>query len=443
MVASGTAATALKLVKKGGAEDAVAIVQSLDWYMVRFANNGVIASKAMNDTQLSVFAIMGGKASTLSTTNLSRQSVENLVTKLMKIVRLSPPGEQRAPLPKGPFRYSRKLRSVGDPKIDQAKLPDVVRTSMESALSAGASRVAGAVTAEKETRTILTTAGAEATFTASIYDLNVRAFADSEATGQFANATNSISKLDAESVGRHAGEIAKKSLNQEQAEAGKYDVVLGPMISANLIERVAFASSAFSVLAGSSFLTDKLGQKIASPSLCLEDDPTNSEAPGAAMFDDEGLPTLGKAIIEKGTLKSYLHNSNTARKMNTVSTANAGLVGPRPFTLVVGAGTKSLDELVAMVDHGLYVTNNWYHRYQNMRSGDFSTIIRDGAFRIEGGQIAGPVRGLRLSDNMLRILGNIDGLGRERSWIKWWEVTIPTLTPSMLVRGANFTKPTL
>jgi len=82
-------------------------------------------------------------------------------------------------------------------------------------------------------------------------------------------------------------------------------------------------------------------------------------------------------------------------------------------------------------------------RYQNYRTGDFSTIPRDGMFLIRNGTISSSIRELRISDNMLRILKNIKEIGRTRIWVKWWEVDIPTLAPYVVVEDLNFTKSTM
>lgn len=64
-------------------------------------------------------------------------------------------------------------------------------------------------------------------------------------------------------------------------------------------------------------------------------------------------------------------------------------------------------------------------------------------FRIRRGSIESPIRDLRISDNMLRILRSIRGLSRQRYWVRWWEVEVPALTPYALVEDMNFTKSTM
>ena len=86
------------------------------------------------------------------------------------------------------------------------------------------------------------------------------------------------------------------------------------------------------------------------------------------------------------------------------------------------------------------ITNNWYTRYQNMRTGEYSTVPRDAAFKIESGEIKEPIAGLRVSDSISRQLMNIELMSRSREWIRWWEVSTPTLAPAMMVKGVNITR---
>ncbi|HDJ04772.1 MAG TPA: TldD/PmbA family protein, partial [Candidatus Bathyarchaeota archaeon] len=187
----------------------------------------------------------------------------------------------------------------------------------------------------------------------------------------------------------------------------------------------------------------RIGSEVASEEFTLLDDPTLSGSYGARAFDDEGVPTRRNTIVDRGVLETYLHNSTTAKKFDTETTGNAGLIVPRPWNLVVEPGDKTFEELLSEIDRGLYVTNDWYLRYQNYRTGDFSTIPRDGLFLIKGGEVEGAVRELRISDNMIRVFKNLRALSKSRFWIKWWEVEVPTLTPYAVVEDLNFTKSTM
>ena len=434
---------AVKKAKSAGATDAVSQVKETNWAMIRFTNNGITVSKVLKDTSVDIFLFVKEKRAGSSVSNLSERAIEKAVLDAAKMARMSPAGGTYAPLPKGRFRYNKKLLRIGKVVERMERLPGIVKESIDSARAAGASRVAGSLIAETTKLVQRSSSGVKGSYKRTIYNLNVRAFADGECTGQFATIANELDKINGGEIGRMAGDIAKRALHPQPAQPGTFDVVLGPMTTADLIEEMAGASSAFYVDAGMSFFTGKLGQQVAPSHLSLVDDPTSPAYPGASPFDDEGVPTQANRILTSGKLGTYLHNSTTAMKMSVKTTASAGLVIPRPFSLQISAGNESIEDLVSKVDDGLYVTNNWYLRYQNMRSGDFSTILRDGLFKVKGGEIVGPVRGLRMTDNLVRMLGNVEATSSKRYWIKWWEVDTPILAPAMVVRGVKFTKPTI
>ena len=433
----------VRKAKKAGATDSVSQVRESHWSMIRFTNNGVTVSKVVKDTSVGIFLFIKEKRAGSVISNVSEEAIEKAVFDVAKMAKLSPSGGTYAPLPKGKFKYNKKLLEVGKATAKIEKPPEVVKDAIDSARSAGAARVAGSLTSETVRLTQRSSGGPNGSYRATSYNLNVRAFADGESTGQFAAAANSLDGLDGREIGRVAGDVAKRALNAEPAQPGKFDVVFGPMTTADLIEEMAGAASAFYVDAGMSFFTGKLSQDVAPSHFSLVDDATAPSSPGAVPFDDEGVPTQANPIVNNGKLLTFLHNSTTATKMKTNTTASAGLVIPKPFSLQVSSGNGTIEDLVSKVDEGLYVTNNWYLRYQNQRSGDFSTILRDGLFMIKHGQVAGPVRGLRLTDNLVRMLGNVEATGSKRYWIKWWEVDTPVLAPAMLVRGVRFTRPTI
>ena len=174
--------------------------------------------------------------------------------------------------------------------------------------------------------------------------------------------------------------------------------------------------------------------------MTLADDGTVPNGFDSARFDEEGTPTRKNTIIEKGVLKTYLHNTSTAKRHKVKTTANAGLVTPLPFNLILQNGKFNKEEMIRQVKRGLIITNVWYTRFQNYETGDFSTIPRDGMFMVENGKVTGPVKELRINDNLIRILKSITAVGSEPEPVFGWEVEIPTITPAVLVRDVKMTK---
>ena len=90
--------------------------------------------------------------------------------------------------------------------------------------------------------------------------------------------------------------------------------------------------------------------------------------------------------------------------------------------------------------HGLILTSNWYTRFKNYRTGEFSTVPRDGTYLVESGEVKAAIKGIRISDSLERMFSSIRLLSEEREWVQWWEVDTPTLCPWVLVEGVTVTK---
>jgi len=430
---------ALKL----GATDVVAEVYVGRERRIKFANNEVVVSEERDERTAEIFVAIRERRASISVDNLSIQSIREAVKQAIHLARMSEPAETYAELPRGPFKYDKSLLKAGKVSGDPEKLVDHVETAVNAALAEGAERVAGTLTYSSGKTWLRTSGRAYGVASEASVEISVRALASEDAAGHFVSIAADDRDFNPEEAGRRAGEIARMALNPVEGEPGKYEALLGPMVFAHLVEHVGDASSAYYVDAGLSFLKDKLGQEVSSKVFSLIDDPTIPRTYGSAAFDDEGVPTRRNVIIDRGVLKTYLHNSTTAKKFGAETTANAGLIVPTPFNLIVEGGGKSFKKLLSSIDDGIYVTNDWYLRYQNYRTGDFSTIPRDGLFRIRRGSIESSIKGLRISDNMLRILSRIRELGRERYWISWWEVETPVYAPHAIVEELNFTKSTI
>src|SRR5438552_673071 len=170
-------------------------------------------------------------------------------------------------------------------------------------------------------------------------------------------------------------------------------------------------------------------------------DDGSAESIARKRFDAEGVPTRRNVLVNKGVLKTYLHNTSTAKKSRTKTTGNAGLVSPDPHAIFVKPGDRSRDEIFAEVKDGLWLTNTWYTRYQSYVTGDLSTIPRDGIFHIQKGDVVEAWKDIRLTDNLLHLLKNIEALGDEPEQMMWWgEVSIPNFVPYARIKDVGITR---
>jgi PmbA protein len=431
---------AVSVARKLGVDDAVALSANSADSMIRFANNSVTVVNRVEEAELSVYLAKDGRRAIASTSNLEPAAVKKFVSDLHGTLKGLSKSEY-VPLPGKAAKY-RPSRLSYDRKLEDldAELPRLAKDAIDASLAAGGKRAAGVINAGKGTVAIMTSTGTEGVDSRTAITLNIRSFAEDEASGHGLSCSSSLSGFDPEEAGRRAGEGAKRMKGATEPEAGKYQVLLSPAVASNLIETVAGAASAFSVDAGTSYLVDKLGKGVASPGFNLTDHGVVEGGLGGRVFDDEGVSTRTNRIIEGGVLKGYLHNLTTAKKWKTESTGSAGFVTPHAWNLEVGAGDSSYDEMVKEMKKGIILTSNWYTRFKNYRTGEFSTVPRDGAFLVEDGKVVRSLKGMRAGDDLQRMLTSIQLISKNREWVQWWEVDTPTLCPWLLIDGVTITR---
>ena len=431
---------AIGTAKALGVDDAVALSARGADSMVRFANNSVTVANRVEESQLTVYLAKSKRRALASTSNLQPAAVKEFVRDLFSSMG-GLPESNYVPLPDKPARYTpsragydRRLESLED------ELPEMAGSAIDAATVAGGKRSAGVIDAGRVTVAILTSTGTRGVDSRTAITLNIRSFAEKEASGHGLSCSSSLAGFDAEEAGRRAGEGAKTMQNSSEPVAGKYTVLLSPTVASNLVETVADAASAFAVDAGTSYLADKLGKKVAARSFSLTDHGVTKGGLGGRVFDDEGVRTMSNRIIEDGVLKGYLHNLTTASKWKVRDTGNAGFVTPHPWNLEISGGDSTYDEMVREMKRGIVLTSNWYTRFKNYRTGEFSTVPRDGAYLVERGKIVKPLKGMRMGDGLERMLSSVILLSKQREWIQWWEVDTPTLCPWMLIDGVTITR---
>lgn len=226
--------------------------------------------------------------------------------------------------------------------------------------------------------------------------------------------------LDVERVVSDAVERATRLLGARKPPSTRLTILLEPRLALTLLGIVADMLDGESVLKGRTPFADRMGEEVASPLLTLVDDPTHPDSIAATAYDGEGLATRRNVLIDGGRLTTFLHNSYTARRAGERSTGSA-IRGPRSLpgvgaqVLVMEPGTRSFDELVASIDHGLYVNSlQGLHSGVNPISGDFS-VGTDGLM-IRNGALAEPVREATIASTIQRLLLDVVEVGGDLEW---------------------------
>ena len=426
----------VKQALKAGAQDAVAEVVVDRNYQIRFARNEPVIVNEWRRTVGTVFLVYNHRVIAGEVTDFSRVSrtIENLV----KAAKASPENPDYRGIAKGPFKYAR-------PSVDRKILAledgsDHVEAAVNGALEEGAKECAGSFWRYHTRHFLETSNGASGTDERVGLYLSIRALVSLESSGHGVSCATKASQFDPDKAGHKAGRIATLARNPKGGAAGKYDIVFDPLILGSLIDQSGGRTSAYLVETGFSPYMKKIGKKVASYAVTIHDD-GSADTLARRRFDAEGVPVRKKAIVQKGILKTYLHNTSTAKKFKTKTTANAGLIAPEPFALMCEPGDWTRDELFEEVRDGLWLTNTWYTRYQSYVTGDFSTIPRDGIFHVKKGEVVEAWKDVRLTDNLIHLWSSVKGLSKTAEQVQWWgEVDVPTMAPYALATQIGITK---
>ena len=225
---------------------------------------------------------------------------------------------------------------------------------------------------------------------------------------------NDFSKFDADELAKSIVKETIEQLGGYPCETATYKAVLDPEVVKSLLSAYVGSAIAEDVQKNSSLFVGKLGQKVASKKVTVEDLPLTRSV-FARSFDDEGVATYNKPIIKNGVLQTYLYNLTTAAKDGVQTTAN-GVVGggskvyTAPFFLKMKPGKKTQEQLFEEVGNGVYITSvQGLHAGLNPRSGNFS--LQSTGYMIENGKKTHGLDIITVSGNLVDLFNSIIEVG--------------------------------
>ena len=236
------------------------------------------------------------------------------------------------------------------------------------------------------------------------------------------------------SVGRSAGDLsvdeaaddaverATRMLGSRKARSARLPVVFDRRVTSTVLGVLAATFSGEAVLKGRSLFADRLGEEVADAGFVLVDDPTDPAAFGASINDAEGLACRRNVLIDAGVVSRFLYDSYSARRAGTASTGSAVRAGFKSGpgvgcrALSLQPGTRSMDEILADVGHGLFVQSiSGVHSGVNPVSGDFSVGAE--GLMIRDGKLAEPVREITIASTLQRMLRDVVAIGADLEWL--------------------------
>ncbi len=212
--------------------------------------------------------------------------------------------------------------------------------------------------------------------------------------------------LRAEEIGRIAAERTVRRLKSRKLATMQCPVLFEAPVAASLFGHFVGAVSGGSLYRKSSFLLDQLDRTVFSDTVHVDDVPHIKRGLASSAFDDEGVRTQRRVIVEGGVLRGYFLGSYSARKLGMQTTGNAG----GTHNLLIRPGNMDFSGLLRQMQRGLVVTELLGHGV-NPVTGDYSRGAA--GFWVERGEIQYPVEEITIAGNLKDIYKNIVAIGND------------------------------
>ena len=426
---------AVELAKNAGASDAwVTTSQSRD---VEFEYRGGALEKVKDTTSrsLAVQIYADGRYSSHQTTDLNPKRLGSFVKEAVAITRALEPDEFRQITAAELFanRPTSDLDLVDskvatldrEQRLEWCEALDQAATGHERVISATAGVYDGTqLSASASSNGFV--GSQRSTYCWFGSNVTLKDQGDKRAEdGFYAGAAHIADLPDPTDVGRMSLERTLSRLDSEKGPTGKTAMVVDSRAAGSLIGRLMRPANARSVQQGRSFWTPLIGEEAFSSKLTIVDDPLIKRGLASRHYDSEGISSRALPIIENGVVRNIYVDTYYGRKGEMTPTT--GSASNRSVSL----GNHSLQDLIAEVGSGVYVTS-WLGGNADATTGDFSLGLR--GHMIDNGQIGRPVGEMNVTGNLRDLFSRLELVGNETYPYSFSAI----LSPALVFGGVDF-----
>ena len=369
--------------RRAGADQADALAVRSVSLSVDVRDGAVEESQRSEGDDLGLRVIVGHKQAVVSTNDLKGNGFDALAERAVAMARAAP--EDRFAGLADTEQLARQLPVLDliDPDMPAVDVLEARAREAEAAAFAvaGVTKSGGAsASAGIGGLVLVTSTGFHGATIASRHGISMTAIAG-DGTGMerdydFSSTLHASDLEGAEAIGRRAGERAVKRLNPRKVATRRVPVVFDSRISGSLVGHLASAANGSSIARKTSFLREKLGEKIFASGIEIVDDPLRRRGLRSRPFDAEGIAGCRRKLVEDGVLKTWLLDCATARELDLETTGHAqrgvsSTPSPGPSNLHLVPGDKSPDQLIADIADGFYITD-MIGMGVNLVTGDYS-----------------------------------------------------------------------
>ena len=371
--------------------------------------------------QLSLSLFVDGAYSTISTNRLEREELERFIDKGIISTRFLEKDPFRG-LPEKEMYYRGEMDDFGlyDAGFKNVDVDEKIAAAKATFDEIVDERVISAMAGVADTETynyLIDSNGFEGEKRRTLYmstaQVSVLGVGDERPEDYFYVNAQHWGRLQKEGIGVEALRRTVDKIGASRVESGVYDVVVDRRVAASLVSPLISAVRGEALHMKSSFLLDKLGEKIGSDRLTIVDNPRQHGVSGARLFDNEGIAVERLPIVENGVLKNYYISNYMSKKMGMPMTQGGTTI------VDFGLGESDTAGLLRNLARGLYITG-FNGGNCNGTTGDFSFGIE--GYWVENGMIVKPVSEMLITGNMLTLWGNLVDMSNDPLGYTAWKL---------------------
>ncbi len=424
---SNKAAYCLDLSKKLGATDTSVIVSNSISETVNFRNQKLDESNRSDNLAIGITTYIGKRKSSISSSNLLKENLNTLIEKCIETTKNTPEDEFNS-LPDKDLlaKEVKDLDLYDDTHIkNENKIDYLTRLEVSASRNKKIVNTESSFTEDKSNFILANSDGfckgyKDSSFVASSVTV-AKDEKSMERDYEYTNKCHLKDIKDAEVLGKLAAEQTIRKLSPKKISSEKLALIFDKRIAKGILSAFASAISSSAISRGTSFLKDKINQKIFSDDIIIFDKPDILKGLGSRNFDSEGVKTETLKLVEQGVLKDYLVDTYNGKKLNLKSNGRCGGTS----NLYFDKGKVSLNDLLSSNPKCLYITETIGHG-SNIVTGDYS--VGATGFLIENGEFKHPI-------NEITIAGNFKEMFQNITLANDLEFKYATNSPTMMIEG--------
>jgi len=417
----------LDLAKKHGASNSSVIVSNSLTETVNFRNKKLDESNRSDNLSINITTYIDKKKSSISSSNLLNENLKILIEKCVETTKHTPEDEFNS-LPdkdllakevkdlnlydKNYFENDKKIEYLNRLEESASKDRRIINTESSFSENKSSFILANSIGFCKGYKS--------SSFTASSVNV-AKNDLSMERDYDFTTRCHLQDIKSPENLGKTASDLATKKLNPRKISSEKISIIFDKRIAKGILSAFSNAITSSAISRGTSFLKNKINEKIFSKNINIYDKPDIIKGLGSTSFDTEGVKSNTLKLVENGILKYYLLDTYNGKKLNLKSNGRSS----GSSNLYFDNGKISFKDLINSHSKILYITETIGHG-TNIVTGDYS--VGAAGFLIENGEFKNPINEFTIAGNFIDMFQNIT-LANDL------EFEYPTNSPTMMIEG--------